>query len=171
MIAAGAEASTSLLALSQCLHTACRLMAREILLLLLLGTRHRSAGAGGVVAVAVVMHSQSSNKETIAGVPQNRALCSASCQGTVTREGQSGSSKCHHAACRSTDPSCWNVRNQLAVRQSGPSGALWHVHDPLCRVALPPGLRPTDPCSTAVGMRAYSTPVLNHRLDKHSSIE
>jgi len=28
--AAGAEASTSLLALSQCLHTACRLMAREL---------------------------------------------------------------------------------------------------------------------------------------------
>jgi len=34
----------------------------------------------------VCMHFQSSNKETITGVPQNRALCNASCQGIVARE-------------------------------------------------------------------------------------
>jgi len=40
----------------------------------------------------------------------------------------------------------------------------------LCIANLPFGSRPTDPCSTAVGMKAYSTPVLNHRFIRISRL-
>jgi len=114
------------------------------------------------------LHFQSSNKETIAGVPRNRTLCDASCQGIVALE-EARQSKGFAAGVDPLTRRAGMLGASLLFASPG-HDARWQKGLP-CRVALPPGSRPTDPCSTAVGMRAYSTPVLNHQLGKHRSIE
>jgi len=53
-------------------------------------------------------------------------------------------------------PSCGNVR----PASCSPNQCSFHCPG---IAVLRPGLRPTDPCATAVGREAYSTPVINHR--------